>query len=137
MMTWVQSKRVRQLRTELRRLAKEYEPTPNMTEDERMALHSEHMMERTPVEFRLLTIETNELLGRAKRWLIDEELVYDKDGSAYGERFLTEEVANKLRRRIRDERRGAAKFWVGVVAQPLSLLVALAGVSVGLLSHCG
>ena len=127
-MTWAECKERRRLLKELRRLAKEYKPAPNRTEDEHMSLAAEYSMERRPIEHRLWEIVSAELCRCADRLSIDVQIKWDRAGRGTGHAFFSKENRNVLKRAIRAERRAVVKFRAELLVPVLSLLVALAAV---------
>lgn len=125
MITWAERKEVWKIHRELRDLQQHYFAKQTATEEEERDLAAHYFSDSRPFEIALAAIESRVLLRSARKWPIEVELVYDADGPVYGKPFLTEKTRKALRLAIRNARREAATFWIGVLVPPLSLLVAL------------
>ena len=132
MMTRKEREQSRKLRKEIGIILARYTPKAGMTEDEHRSMEQDWADEIRPLDIWLEAIESRALLRSAHKWAIDLELEYDVEGDVYGKQFLTRESKRALQRAISDARREFWKYWIGVLAPTLSLLVALASLGVAL-----
>ena len=132
---WKRDPRKRELRKELKRLRRIYEPDLDALRREGKAttedynkLVGEYLAMRDPVAEELLAIESRNLRLRALNWAVAlPPSDYWKPGP-YGYRHLDEATRIEIRASIRDQKRKSIKFIAQIAALAVGVLVALIGV---------
>jgi hypothetical protein len=129
----------RWLKGVLREIEARYRPRMKAAkgEHEEEGIHLEWSEEDHEFSSELEFLESRRVLRRAYKWEID---VPTGDGMWTSDqydntRYLTFHAQRKLRRAIRDARRESVKWWMQLILPILSLLVALVGAMIGLLSY--
>ena len=128
MLTRTERRAVRSLRAELQRLQKLYGPDLKQKKGEEFdRLLAEYFGERDIVDAQLASIESDDLIRRAKRWSVDIPAGAWERGPT-GELYLKDETRAAIGRAVKNERRTEVKWWVDILIPVLSLLIALVAV---------
>ena len=80
---------------------------------------------------RLGVLRTKPLVKQATKWEVEIPQTAWSDDRYENSRYISPPEQVKLRRRIRDARRDAVRWWIQVLMPPLSLIVALVALLTG------
>jgi hypothetical protein len=105
------------------------------SEDEERAIDAEWSSETEEFDLYLGQLETKRLVKLANKWEIDiprDSWTSDRYNTVA---YIYHAPQLALRRRIRDARREAMKWWINLLTPVISALTGLAGALIGLLTY--